>query len=141
MNTIKVVGAVITDAENRILAAQRAFSENPYKSFKWEFPGGKIEENESPEDALKREIKEELDCEIKVGEKIGEIRHEYPDFNVELYLYFCKLSGNSLPSPLEHNRIRWVGAEDLESLDWIEADYEILPLIKKRLISLTSSNV
>ena len=133
MKTVNVVGALITGKDGRILVAQRPFSEIPYKSYKWEFPGGKVEENESSEEALIREIKEELDCTIKVEDKIGEIEYDYPDFKLKMDLYLCQLVEGSLPKALEHNQIKWIRSEEINSLDWLEADYEILPLIQKQL--------
>lgn len=134
MNTVKVVGAIITNNERQILVAQRPYSDVSYKSFKWEFPGGKVEENESPQQALKREIREELDCEITVVNKISELEYNYPDFNLKMDLYLCRLREGSWPVPLEHNKIKWISPEEMESLDWLEADYKILPIIQKHLI-------
>ena len=125
------MGAIIVDKDGKILVAQRPYSDISYKSYIWEFPGGKVEEQETPQEALKREIKEELDCEIIVEEKIGEINHEYPDFQLNLSLFLCRLKDNSRPKALEHNQIKWIRMEESDTLDWIEADYEILPLINK----------
>ena len=130
MKTVNIVGALITGKDGRILVAQRPFSEIPYKSYKWEFPGGKVEENESSQEALIREIREELDCNIKVEDKIGEIEYDYPDFKLKMDLYLCQLVEGSLPNALEHNQIKWIRPEEINSLDWLEADYEILPLIQ-----------
>lgn len=134
MKKVKVVGAVIADKDLKILVAQRPYSEITYKSYKWEFPGGKVEENESPEEALKREIGEELDCVIIVKEKIGEVEYDYPDFKLSMDLFLCVLKEGSLPKALEHNQIKWISPEEIDTLDWIEADYKILPIIQKRLI-------
>ena len=134
MKTVKVVGAVITNEVGRILVAQRPYSEISYKSYKWEFPGGKVEDNESPSETIKREIREELNCEIIVGNKLGELDYDYPDFKLRMDLYFCRLKEGSLPVPLEHNQIKWISPEEMDSLDWLEADYKILPMIKKQLI-------
>ena len=134
MKKVKVVGAVIADKDLKILVAQRPYSEIPYKSYKWEFPGGKVEENESPEEALTREIGEELDCKIIVKEKIGEVEYDYPDFKLSMDLFLCVLKEGSLPKALEHNQIKWISPEEIDTLDWIEADYKILPIIQKRLI-------
>lgn len=133
MKTVKVVGAVITDKEKRVLVAQRPYSEVSYKSYKWEFPGGKVEENESPEEALIREIREEMDCEISVVEKLGVLEYDYPDFKLMMVLYICHLKEDSFPQALEHNQIKWISPEEMNSLDWLEADYKILPLIQKHL--------
>lgn len=134
MKTIRVMGAVITDKKGRILAAQRPYSEISYKSYKWEFPGGKVEENESPEEAVFREIHEELNCEIIVKNKLGELEYAYPDFHLKMDLYLCELKEGSLPRATEHNQIKWLTPEEIDTLDWLEADYKILPLIKKQLL-------
>ena len=134
MKTIKVVGAVITDKAGRILAAQRPYSDTSYKSYKWEFPGGKIEENEKAEEAIIREIREELDCEIIVANKLGELEHNYPDFKLKMDLFLCVLKEGSSPKALEHNQIKWLSPEGIDTLDWLEADRQILPLLKNKLI-------
>lgn len=133
MKTVKVVGAVIADNENHILIAQRSYSEVSYKSYKWEFPGGKVEENESPEEALVREIQEELNCDIKVKENIGEIEYDYPDFKLRMNLYLCQLKEGSTPVALEHNQIKWISTSEINTFNWLEADYKILPLIQTKL--------
>ena len=134
MKILNVVGAVITNNEGQILVAQRPYSEVSYKSYKWEFPGGKVEENETPREAIIREIHEELDCEIIVGNILGELEYEYPDFKLKMNLYLCRLKEGSLPKALEHNEIKWIFPEEIDTLDWLEADYKILPLIKKQLL-------
>ena len=134
MKTLNVAGAVINNDEGQILVAQRPYSEVSYKSYKWEFPGGKVEENESPREALEREIREELDCEIIIEKNIGKLEYEYPDFKLRMDLFLCRLKEGSLPRAVEHNQIKWISPEEMDSLDWLEADYKILPLIKKQLI-------
>ena len=134
MKTLNVVGAVITNDEGQILVAQRPYSEVSYKSYKWEFPGGKVEDKESHRDALVREIREELECDIDVKEKLGELEYDYPDFKLNMSLYLCRLKEGSTPTPVEHNRIKWISLKEIDTLDWLEADYKILPIIQKRLI-------
>ena len=134
MKTLIVVGAVITNNEGQILVAQRPYSEISYKSFKWEFPGGKVEENESLEEALAREIREELNCEIIVKNKLGVLEHEYPEFKLKMGLYLCTLKDGSTPEALEHHQIKWISPQEIDNLDWLEADYKILPLIQKQLL-------
>lgn len=133
MKTVKVVGGVILDKEGRILVAQRPYSDVSYKSYKWEFPGGKVEENESPQEALEREIKEELDCEIIVERNIVGLEYDYPDFKLKMDLFLCRMKEGYSPKALEHNQIRWIYPEEMDSLDWLEADYKILPLIQKQI--------
>ncbi|MCH5229800.1 MAG: (deoxy)nucleoside triphosphate pyrophosphohydrolase [Muribaculaceae bacterium] len=132
MKMIRVVGAVIRDKFDRILVAQRPYSEISYKSYKWEFPGGKVEENEAPEAALKREILEELDCEIIVEDKIVDVEYDYPDFKLKMDLYRCRLKEGAHPKALEHNQIKWITPDEIHTFDWIEADYKILPVIQKQ---------
>lgn len=134
MKTLNVVGAVITNNSGQILVAQRPYSEVSYKSYKWEFPGGKVEENESPQEALKREIREELGSEIILKNKIGELEYNYPDFKLKMDLFICQLKEGSFPVAMEHNQIKWISPEEMDSLDWLEADYKILPIIKKHLV-------
>lgn len=133
MKKVKVVGAIIIDSDKRILVAQRPYSEVAYKSFKWEFPGGKVEEKETPQEALEREIREELDCDIIVENKLGNLEYDYPDFQLEMSLYICRLKEGSIPKALEHNQIKWISLEEFDTLDWLEADYKILPLIRNQL--------
>ena len=134
MKIVKVVGAVILDKVGRILVAQRPYSETSYKSYKWEFPGGKVEENESPKEALIREIREELDCEIIVGNKLTELEYDYPDFKLKMDLFLCHLKEGNLPKAMEHNQIKWISPKEIDTLDWLEADYKILPVIQKHLL-------
>ena len=128
MKTINVVAAVIR-AGDRIFATQRGYGK--YKDF-WEFPGGKIEENESPEDALKREIREELDTEIVVGSLIDTIEYDYPEFHLSMKCYWATvLTGKLLLK--EHEAARWLGKNDLFSVEWLPADITLLKKISKAL--------
>lgn len=126
--TIKVVAAVIRNDKNQILCALR--SEKMSLPNLWEFPGGKIEPGEKPEETLVREIKEELDCEIIVGEFICQVVHEYPGFNIDLSSFEAEiLSGE--PEALEHSEIKWLEIGDLKKLEWASAD---IPTVEKLLI-------
>ncbi|TMN22178.1 (deoxy)nucleoside triphosphate pyrophosphohydrolase [Lentibacillus cibarius] len=123
---IHVVGAVILD-DNKILCAQRGPSKSlPYK---WEFPGGKIEQGETPENALKREIEEEMHCYINVGAQVDHTVYEYDFGTVHLTTYFCHLLEGT-PIRTEHHKLAWVSPEDLQILDWAPAD---IPAIEKLL--------
>ena len=133
MKSVKVVGAVIVNDEGQVLAAQRPYSDVSYKSYKWEFPGGKIEDNESAEEAVVREIREELNCEIKVQRPLGEFEYQYPDFLLNLTLYECETTGCNPPEALEHHQIKWITPAEAESLDWIEADRKIVPQVFQNL--------
>lgn len=121
---IHVVGAVIVE-NNKILCAQRG----PSKSLanKWEFPGGKIEEGESPEEALEREIIEEMKCEIEVGDQVEHTVHEYDFGIVHLTTFYCKLK-KGRPILTEHVAVEWLLPEELSSLEWAPAD---IPAIHK----------
>ncbi|MBS4205473.1 (deoxy)nucleoside triphosphate pyrophosphohydrolase [Bacillus sp. FJAT-49754] len=121
---IFVVGAVITENE-KILCAQRG----PSKSLplKWEFPGGKIEEGESPQEALHREISEEMQCKIEIGEQVEQTAYEYVFGIVHLTTFHCKLIEGQ-PALTEHVAIKWLLPTELTSLDWAPAD---IPTIEK----------
>lgn len=127
-STIKVVGAAIIDS-GKILVAQRPISDKAYKSLKWEFPGGKVEDGETEEAAIRREIREELECEIVVDLLLPEMEHEYPDFILRMTICICHLAGGSEPKCLEHNAVRWVIPTELQKLGWAAADASCYPLV------------
>ena len=128
MKTVRVVAAVIRK-DNRIFATQRGYGE-----FKdgWEFPGGKIEEGETPEQALAREIKEELDTEIEVGKLIDTIEYDYPKFHLSMDCFWCEIMQGGLELK-EHEAARWLSKEELYSVDWLPADVGVVEKIKKEL--------
>lgn len=121
---IRVVGAVIVE-DGEVLCAQRPADKN--LPLKWEFPGGKIEADESHEDALKRELKEELDCTIEVLDSIDTTVYEYDFGTVELTTYYAKVIDGEIKR-LEHHSLRWVERHALHELKWAPAD---IPAIKK----------
>ncbi len=125
MKTMKVVAAVIC-REDRIFAVQRGYGE--YKD-RWEFPGGKVEEGESPEHALKREIREELDTGIEVGELIDTIEWDYPGFHLSMDCFWCGIREGKL-TLLEAEDSRWLSRTDLYCVDWLEADLSLLRRIE-----------
>ncbi len=135
MKTIRVVAAVITrTAENgktEIFATQRGYGE-----FKdgWEFPGGKIEPGETPEKALEREIREELDAEIAVGELIETVEYDYPAFHLSMDCFWCTLAGDRLVLK-EHEAAKWLTEEQLLSVDWLPADISLIRKIQQKLIA------
>ncbi len=128
LKRIEVVAALIRDGD-KIFATQRGYGE--YKDF-WEFPGGKIEPGETPEAALKREIKEELATEIDVNEYVGTVDYDYPDFHITLLLYLCSMVSGSLEL-LEHESAKWLLASELDTVSWLPADLEIIPKLKSLL--------
>jgi 8-oxo-dGTP diphosphatase len=125
MKTIEVVGAVIVK-DKKIYASQRG-----YGDFKdgWEFPGGKIEKDELPADAIKREIKEELDADIDVEDYLGVIEYQYPKFILHLHLYICSILSGNL-TMLEAEGEKWLDLNELESINWLPADIGALKLIR-----------
>lgn len=126
MKTIKVVAAVIKavneNAEPIIFATQRGYGE-----FKdgWEFPGGKIEPGETPEEAIRREIMEELDTEISVGKLIDTIEYDYPNFHLSMDCFWCEIVNGDLVLK-EHEAARWLTREQLDAVDWLPADRTII---------------
>ena len=124
MKTINVVAAVIMK-EGKVFATQRGYGE-----FKdgWEFPGGKVEAGESPEEALCREIREELEVEVNVGDLIDTIEYDYPAFHLSMKCYACTIAGGS-PHLLEHEAARWLSADQLDSVAWLPADITLIPKI------------
>jgi 8-oxo-dGTP diphosphatase len=134
MKVTHVVAAVVMK-DGKVLSMQRCRSKYNYISEHWEFPGGKVEAGECDHEALIREIKEEMDWDIFVGRKLGEVTHEYPDFTIHLSAYLC-VPGPGAPTLLEHLDSRWLRPDELDGLNWTEADRELLPFIKA-LKSLT----
>ena len=126
MKKINVVAAII-ERDEKYFCTKRNYSKYDYISYKWEFPGGKIELNESPEEALAREIFEELDIEIAVTRHFATISHEYPDFNIEMACYLCEHISREICLK-EHIDFKWLEISELNKLDWAEAD---LPIVNK----------
>lgn len=129
MKTIRVVAAVIKAEKNGepiIFATQRGYGE-----FKdgWEFPGGKIQEGETPQEALKREIMEELDTEIEVGELIDTIEYDYPEFHLSMDCFWCSIVKGDLVLK-EHEAAKWLTKESLDEVDWLPADLSLVECIR-----------
>ncbi len=126
MKTIHVAAAVIVDG-GRIFTTQRGYG--AWKDY-WEFPGGKIEPGETPEEALRREIMEELDTEIAVGEKIMTIEYDYPEFHLSMACFLAKVTAGDLVLK-EHEAAKWLDRNELDSVNWLPADREIIELLKR----------
>ncbi len=125
--TVEVVAAVICD-DGRVFATQRGYGE--WKDW-WEFPGGKIEPGESPQEALWREIKEELATEIEVGELITTVDYDYPKFHLTMHCFLCKIKAGNL-TLLEHEAAKWLSWETLDTVNWLPADAEVVDVLKQR---------
>lgn len=125
MKVIKVVAAVIKK-DGRIFATQRGYGE-----FKdgWEFPGGKVEPGETPQAALVREIKEELDADIRVGELIETVEYDYPEFHLSMDCFLCELVSDKLTLK-EHEAAKWLDKDSVESVDWLPADKGVAGKVK-----------
>ena len=126
MKTINVVAAVILD-QDRIFATQRGYGD--WKDY-WEFPGGKIEEGETPERALCREIREELDTVITVGDKLTTVEYDYPAFHLSMDCFIAKIIEGDLVLK-EHEAARWLRKDELDTVNWLPADQVIIELLKK----------
>ena len=125
MKRIEVVAAIIRK-EGRIFATQRGYGE--WKDW-WEFPGGKMEPGETPEEALKREIREELSTEIRVDELLCTVEYDYPKFHLTLHCYLCSLVTEALHLN-EHEAARWLANDELDSVKWLPADREVIVKLK-----------
>lgn len=128
MKTIKVVAAVIR-SEDKIFATARGYGE--FKG-QWEFPGGKIEPGETPEAALVREIKEELDTEIKVGDLIDTIEYDYPTFHLSMDCFWCEIVKGDLVLK-EAEDARWLTKEQLYDVNWLPADITLIEKIENQM--------
>ena len=129
MKTVKVVAAIITK-DGKIFATQRG-----YGDFKdgWEFPGGKVEQGESPEEAIIREIKEELGADIKVTGLLTTVEHDYPTFHLSMDCFWAELKEGSSVELLEHEAAKWLSLDSLDEVDWLPADIKVVEAIKGSL--------
>ena len=125
MRTVNVAAAVII-RDGKIFATERGYGD--YKDW-WEFPGGKIEENESPRDAVLREIEEELGVSIEVGDRIYVIEYDYPDFHLHMEAFACTLSGGEIELR-EHENALWLDRDSIDSVRWLPADEEMIGYLR-----------
>ena len=126
---IEVVAAIIHDDEGRIFATQRGYGD--YKDG-WEFPGGKMEAGETPEEALKREIWEELETRIVVERLVQTVEYDYPQFHLTMHCFWCHVESGSLILK-EHEAARWLSREQLDSVDWLPADLEVVEEVRSKI--------
>ena len=123
---VRVVAAVIRKG-GQVFATQRGYGD--YKDW-WEFPGGKIEPGETPEEALVREIHEELDADITVDGYITTVEYDYPEFHLSMACYWCSLKTDHV-TLLEHETAKWVGLDDLGQVNWLPADLVVVKMIEE----------
>ena len=135
MKNLNVVAAVIYH-QGKIFATQRGYGE-----FKdgWEFPGGKMQEGETPEEALEREILEELDTLISVGPFIAQIEHDYPAFHLSMKCFWCRVVSGGLVLR-EHEAAKWLSREEIGSVDWLPADLKVLPMLREKWLPEIGEN-
>lgn len=128
MKTIRVVAAIMIE-QGKVFATQRGYGE-----FKdgWEFPGGKIEPEETPEDAIVREIKEELDTEVQVIKLLDTVEYDYPNFHLSMDCFICHIQSGNLVLK-EHEAARWLTKDTLYSVDWLPADRGLIPMVEAYL--------
>ena len=127
---VEVVAAVIYDSHGRIFATQRGYGE--WKDW-WEFPGGKIEEGEKAEDALHREIHEELDVEIDIQRLLKTIEYDYPEFHLTMHCYACVLKDKEQGdiTLIEHEAAGWLSKSELRTVRWLPADIELIEILEQ----------
>ena len=128
MKIVNVVPAIIKD-NDKIFATQRGYGD---LKGGWEFPGGKVEPHETLQEALKREIKEELDVEIEVDDFVAKIEYDYPNFHLSMNCFFARIINGKLKLK-EHSNAKWLTSDELDSVDWLPADLTIIDLIKEKL--------
>ena len=130
MKQIEVVAAIIYDSEGRIFATQRGYGD--YKDW-WEFPGGKMEAGETPEEALRREIWEELDTRIVVEKFVETVEWDYPQFHLSMHCYLCHVESGHLELK-EHEAAKWLNKDELESVNWLPADLKVIEKVRCEII-------
>lgn len=133
MKRIEVVAGIICTGSPegqgvRYFATQRGYGD--YKDF-WEFPGGKMEPGETPQQALARELREELAIDVNVGRFLCTVEHDYPAFHLTMHCYFCAIAGGKAPELLEHEAARWLSPAELHSVNWLPADIKVVEALEQ----------
>lgn len=129
MKRLEVVAAIIIK-DKEILATRRAHGK--LKGY-WELPGGKVEDGETLEDALRREIIEELECNVKIERLFGFVEHDYPDFHLMMHCFICQIDADEIVLKV-HDQMKWLTRESLFDVEWIPADIDLINKIKKQLL-------
>ena len=124
MKEIKTVAGVIRNENGEILCTLRDQGKYDYVSFKWEFPGGKIEEGETLEQTLIRELHEELEIDVNINKFFYQVEHDYPDFHLSMAVFDCQLISKEMKMNV-HKDIKWLQPQDIMSLDWAAADIPV----------------
>ena len=137
MKQVKTIAGVILNSKGEVLCTLRDQGKFDYISFKWEFPGGKVEEGESPKQTLARELREELDIEVEIGDFFYQVEHDYPDFHLSMTLFMCQYNGEKLSLNV-HKDTKWLNPKDIMTLDWAGAD---LPVAKEIYNNLYLNNI
>ena len=130
MKQIKTVAGVIRNEKGEILCTLRDQGKYDYVSFKWEFPGGKIEEGETLDQTLTRELHEELEIDVEIVKFFYQVEHDYPDFHLSMAVFDCKLISKEMKMNV-HKGIKWLSPKDIMTLDWTAADIPVAELISK----------
>lgn len=128
MKQIKTVAGVIRNEKGQVLCTLRDQGKYDYVSFKWEFPGGKIEEGETLKETLTRELHEELEIDVEIGDFLYQVEHDYPDFHLSMAVFDCKLISKEMKMNV-HKGIKWLNPKDMMQLDWAEADIPVAKLV------------
>jgi len=130
MKKLEVVAAIIWK-NDKILSTQRGDSKYEYIKYRYEFPGGKIEPNETHGETLKRELKEELDIEVNINGFLTAVSYSYPDFKIKMHVYECKMISDTIAIN-EHVSYKWCEVNELDSLKWLDADIQIIDFLKNK---------
>lgn len=130
MKLIKTVAGVIRNENGEVLCTLRDVGKYEYVSLKWEFPGGKIEEGETLEETLIRELHEELEIDVEIGKFFYQVEHDYPDFHLSMAVFDCKLVSKEMKMNV-HKGIKWLKPCDMMTLDWAAADIPVAELVAK----------